>query len=194
LKGRRLKTRIAALTCLLLCGVAKADQLPAPPTMEQQICAKALEMVPQALKGAMDNYYFMGIRDRDELEKKMIEASRDALKQESALCPFGTLTPKAIDDMAYSIIAARFGAFRPPSSPEPQEEKCKQDVTAIRQNLETGLDYYTAQGIKDRTELAAAMIKLARWKINQYTKDQCSNDISSMVSQMAQEIIALSNK
>src|ERR1700687_4822663 len=103
------RSSLVMAIALLVLATAHADQLPAPPSGREQYCSRIFEQIEIVLTSAMNFFYSLGTRDRDELANRMVEFSGmqalvSAYKQECSANAQDTIRA-----LAYHLIAQRFG-------------------------------------------------------------------------------------
>lgn len=102
----------------LLTASAHADQLPAPPSPHEHACAIMFHNIEDTLRNYRDTFYLTGIRDRDDLVKRMVAFAEDqnqlvpgVVTAYRQYCPDDArnFPAAAVRALAYHVIAERFG-------------------------------------------------------------------------------------
>jgi hypothetical protein len=111
--GHRSQTLCASIAFVLLWTAARGDQLPAPPSIHEQQCALIFQGIENNLYRNRDFLYdTQGVRDRDELAKRMVSLGTPGLVRNlEELCPDDArnFPAAALLALAHKIIAERFG-------------------------------------------------------------------------------------
>ena len=93
--------------------IAHADQLPAPASPHEQQCEMIFNGIKDALIAAMNLFYSTGVRDRDDLAKRMVQYAEKqglfGLFQRNCADISQNFSTDAMLAMAYHLIAQRFG-------------------------------------------------------------------------------------